>query len=348
LKNVEGNTASGGIEFTLFKESETAKLMKLLAEPSLLGLDIDQSDLSLISSGLEKVEEIAVLLDRKPQNKSQLMDLVQKDIFEQQRAFFEKISSVYDMYWHFSPFGLDIIESNALCPAEVTGNRMTAEHSKSLHFIKPGFFGQESAWDYTGYAQSVVRNGSGGDKRISEPFGIAVIYPLGEIARDLPYRDEPIISDRTSEDVVFRESDTYEPHQSLPLEEAFILPMQTMEQLEHLRTNPDYQDIFTEDWQPIEELAEKVTRRALQLKGYDNAWIDKHVLPTLDSSKGAPNVDEVYKITSEQIRARLPENHEIIVPLAAKRGGFETHDKHTTAKSSWRERLIRLETRNNK
>jgi hypothetical protein len=117
-----------------------------------------------------------------------------------------------------------------------------------------------------------------------------------------------------------------------------------MEQLGKLRSNPEYQDIFTAEWQPIEELADKVTRRALRLSGYDEEWIDKHVLPPVSSSGRRSDAAEVYTKTSEEIRARLPENHEIILPLTAKRGAFEFHDVHAAAKKGWHERLVRLET----
>ena len=345
LVEKEGSTRKYNLGVNRFQEAEAAKLTRLLAEPSLLGLDLDETDLSLIGNGFDKLVEISTLLGRQPVNKSMLMDRVREDVTEQQQAFFEKMGSAYDMYWHFSPFGLQIIREKQLSPSAVTGNRLTAEHSKSLHFIKPGFFGQEAAIDYTGYAQTELRLGSSGDKKhIAEPFGIAIIYPLGEIASELPYRDEPALKDRTSEDVVFREAETGEPQESLPLEKAFILPMQTMEQLGQLRSNPDYQDIFTEEWQSREELAVKATRRALQLSGYSEDWIDKHVLPPVDSSDGRSDAAEVYTKTSEEIRARLPENHEIIMTLTAKRGDFEFHDVHAAVKKGWRERLVRVET----
>lgn len=323
-----------------FQAQENDRLWSLLPEPSLLGLDISEADIVQIGQGFDKLSETLTLMGLKTPDKNQNMEILQKEVAKTQEQFFEAIGSEYDMYWHFSPFGLRIIESKQLSPSQVTGNVMTGTHSRSLHFIKPGMTGMKSMVDYTQYAESGLTHGK--SERIEDAFGIAVIYGLGDLARELPYRDEPPDTDRTSPDVVFRESED-KPERSMPLESAYILPMQTMEHINRLRENPEYSDIFTKEWQSREELAVKLTKRALELAGFDKAWIEEHVLPPVKYEEGrAPTSDVIYSKVSAQVRAQLPESRTLIVPISAEEGGFESHDSGS-GQSTWHEKLIRLE-----
>lgn len=333
-------------------EAEKRLLEGLFPEPSLVGLTFGEEEKQALNVGIDKLLALSSAMGIKPFNKQKFVEKVQGNVAEMQQYFFERVESSNSLYWHFSPYGLRILHEKALMSGELSGNRLTAEHSKGVHFVKPGF-GMQTEVSYSDYAQTRLTLGS--RTEIPDGFGLAVIYMLGDIIEQTPLRDEPMSAKHVgkkniAEDVTFRtddESATY----SYPVEDAYILPVLTWEQISHLRASPDFSDLIPEGHMPREALVLAITKRALELEGFTSEWIEEHLLApdlvpleleTLGGPGGRAEVEEtMYRKVSHEITSRQKRSDDLIVPLRAKKGAFEGHDTRGV-RQSWKEELVKL------
>ena len=333
-------------------EAEKRLLQGLYPEPSLAGLAFGEEELKALDAGVDKLLALSTVLGYKPFNKQEFVEGVQANVADTQQLLFERVESSNSLYWHFSPYGLRILHEKKLMSGALSGNRLTSEHSQGVHFVKPGF-GMQTDIAYSSYAQTQLT--LGGRREIPNGFGLAVIYKLEDVIEQTPLRDEPMSAKHIgkaniAEDVTFR-TDAESAAYSYPIEDAYVLPMLTWEQINHLRSNPDFSDLMPEEYVPPDVLALTITKRALELEGFSPEWIDEHLLsPDLVPSEletlGGPGAkaeveEKMYQKVSHEIMSRQKRSEDMIVPLRAKRGAFESHDSRGVIES-WKEELVKL------
>jgi len=327
--------------FESMLSTEEVSCQYRLPEPSLVGLSYTDEDLAEVFSCLDNIHKLAAVCGVKmPLGVEHERRRILEQIDKTQKLFFERIDSENSLYWHFTPHGLRVINDKALESNALTGNTLTASHSKGVHFVRPALAGHQTGTGYSKYA-AAERYFFDTYKKITDGFGIAAIYRQGDLIKTAPVREEPLVGPvGVADDVVFRENATSET-QSFPLDQAYVLPMQTSQQINMRRTNREFSDLFTEEWQPRDQLQAKLTRRALERAGYTPDWIEAHMLSPLRHGSKELTEPEIFAQGNQEIRAKLPSSNKIVVPLRAHRGSYEHHDLKTNAEE-WREVLIEL------
>jgi hypothetical protein len=336
-------------------DQEWRAAMNRLASPSLVGLSYSEQEPQEVKKCLEDIAHIKKLcrVEAAHINAGQNYQQVLEDIARAQKLFFERIDTPNSLYWHFTRGGLDIMRSGEMQSAELSGKRNTHEVSKGIHFIKPGL-GIETRLQYHNYAQGHLTNSR---QRLDEPFGMAVIYRLGDIMQTTPLRDEPVADPykdvgKVAEDTTFRLPDESAAY-AYPLEDAYLLPIASWEQLKLLREDERFADILGGDWAPPFKLAREVAARTLREAGYSEEWIATHLLDSeklVDSSLVHPNSAnmslerDLFGTVGHAITSKIPEDKRVVIPLDATKGQFEPHDSDGgTAPELWKEKLVELE-----
>jgi hypothetical protein len=323
-------------------------------EPSLVGLRVTAQDIESEAGCLEQITELAELCgvvppDSVESGKRQIEGAVSRT----QKLFYARLESPNSLYWHFSRRGLDIIESGKLDSEGGEAGRNTGEWSKGVHFVKPGFGINTEASYYT-YATG---NRTNAGQSIPDALGVAVLYPLGSIIERTPIRDEPLTERlrgkaNVSEDVTFRDKNGGSEYQ-YSLDGAYILPMADWKQLNQLRDQGQYTDLF-EPGKPITRIAYEITERALREAGRSEEWIAKHLLtaeelvdPALLDEYRSDEAKEVqlFNKVAHKIHNSDSEDAKIVVPLSAKWGSAEAHDGTMGSMPElWQDELVVVNT----
>lgn len=317
-------------------------------EPSLAGYRFGPQEQAAVSRLFNAASEAGKLAGESLDT-SQAMSKLLEEVEAEQTRLQERIDDANALYWHFSPAGLAIIESKALKPgADCEVAQLTASHSQGTHFVKTGD-GLDTGIDYSGYAEVTRRFGDG--QPIPDALGLGVIFPLGSIVEQTPWRDEPSAAFRgrgnVAEDVVFR-SDDGSVEYNYPLQDAYLLPQVSNEQLSALEADPRFKDLF----ESRHELRTKgvlisyaIFERALMQAGYSGAWVKEHLVDPLEIPElHDPHISEAdrYRAVNRLIHQRMERATEVIIPVLADHGNFESHDLSSGNNSgnNYREKLI--------
>ena len=355
LRSTERSKNRGGSFRGMLKRpiiTEWLEAKNRLPEPSLVGLSLTAKEIDGVHECMDEIERLAEVFGVTPYEKSETAkrQLLQ-EIKSSQDLFFERIDTPNSLYWHFTTKGLKIIETEGLQSGEMVKDRNTSEFSKGVHFIKPGT-GIETSIQYHAYALGIRSNAG---HAIEDAFGMAIIYRLGDIAKVTPLRDEPVTEvwrdkGNVSEDVTFRAS-TGSSEYEYPLEDAYLLPFASWEQLGQLRVDQRYSDLFREPGTPAYKIAKEVAARALREAGHTDEWIGRHLLDSeklvnglfaMGSRSHEKLETELFRRVTQEIRRNLAEDQRIIVPLSALKGGYEGHDAKFGWVEDWKEELIEL------
>ncbi len=334
---------------------------KNLAEPSLVGLSLTEKEITGVNNNLDKIDRLTELYGVRPDFSTQLTrQEIPKKILASQQLFFEKLGSESELYWHFDAQGLKIIESGELHSGAKAGTagRNTGEWSTGVHFTKPGT-GMNSHDNYPGYATTTLNFGT--KEKVKKALGIAVIFRLGDVIKQTPLRAEPIIDinrgrGNVSEDVTFRPADGRNEY-SYNIDDAYIVPMATYEQLQRLKDDPRFTDIFEQPSSKPHLIARQILERSLKLAGRSDEWIAEHVVPYWEEfAKGeADDINNPYHdrkkveldlqaAISRKIQSSSPPSRKIIAALSARKGLPEALGHiYGIDPQTWTEELITLE-----
>jgi len=230
-------------------------------------------------SDLDRLRELGVEIPE------ELEGDLEKTIAELGEDFFAEVESGAELYWTFSPFGEDIIESGKIVPGAKAPVQVTEKHSRGVHFVKPGIFPKYALENinYMRYAR-INRTLGYNPNAISSTFGIAVAFPASYLASVTPYRQAPRHKSKehqTEQDIVFFKSDEKDSttDYEYDLRKAYVFIMSR----NGMRSDPRFKDIYegenltrlhAEGKDPLYEVAKIVFRSY----GYSEEWIKEHVI----------------------------------------------------------------------
>lgn len=267
---------------------------------SLVGVTYDEHETALLQSLQNEINELRTVLDMEPTDEDIPM-LVAERVKENEKVFSEdRIDGADTLYWHFTPQARKIFADGSLrSGAHEDVQSLTGEHSGGVHFIKPGEWQVElDAKKYIGYAS--LDKSLDGNKPIEGVLGAAVVYPLNELVKVTPIRNERKQTTATGEhvanDATFRAADGSEQY-GYSLDNAFIVP-----------TGADTENV----------------RSALLDAGYTPDWIAQHVVDVPYERDGINRM----KRANEEIKQRMgaQASPDVVVPMTSKFGQVETLD----------------------
>ncbi len=352
-------TLPPGASEQLYTELELAETR--LPEPSLVGITTSPELLAHEQQNIAAIythaEEAGEWLPPQDDAVNRLSDRIQ----DMDRLFHERIEPSSTLYWHFSRRGLDILHDRELRSAHNGAQSNTGAHSEGIHFVKPGT-GFETDSHYYLYALGMGQH----TPDESTPFGVAVIYRLGDIITTTPRRDEPAEAKyrgrAMAQDATFRTEDESADY-AYPLDTAYLLPFASTEQLAALKINPAFAHYF-ETPKTAAEIAYVIATDAARDAGYDEDWIRAHILNTAELVDPAileqvvpypahksnftyieGSEQQLYSVVGGAIHERLEPDIELVIPLSAERGSYEMHDVDyglAQQVERWREKLARI------
>ncbi|WP_159927065.1 MULTISPECIES: helix-turn-helix domain-containing protein [Nocardia] len=226
----------------------------------------------------------------------------------------------------------------------------TAGHSLGVHFIKPGNWqGTENFNMYVGYAGLRRTLATGNGTVLPDPLGAIVVMPLGAITKTTPIRNEAKTTApdeaHLASDATFRPLDG-NPSYAYPLDDAYIIPCYSnlqVPQEQRLIIDPDTGE---RNVRPIAEPIRDAFRRA----GYEEAWIDRHVIELPERIAADPDTRVLHgeydrtkrliRQAQDEIKRRMAEDgtytDRLVVPLTTEHGRqFETLDLHGTTRQGY-------------
>ena len=231
-------------------------------------------------SGLDSLRELGVDVPE------ELEGDLEKTIAELGDDFFREIEDGSELYWTFSPFGEAIVESGKVVPGIKAPAQATDQHSRGVHFVRPGIFPKYALGDIN-YMKYANLNHTLGYRRegINSSFGLAIAYPASYLASVTPYRQTPRRRSKTHQtelDVVFFKSDEKDSafDYEYDLREAYVFIISKS----GIRDDPRFKDIYEGEnltrlhAQGLDPLYE-VSKVIFESHGFSKEWIDGHVIP---------------------------------------------------------------------
>ena len=290
----------------------------------------------------------------------EMREEIESAIEELGEDFFENIEGGNNIYWHFTPFGEEVIHSGKVVPGEKSEKRTTADHSNAVHFVAPGIDARHALADidYTRYATHSRMNFKG--ERIGGLIGLAIAFPADYLAKVTPYRQmarSKNQGDLTRSDVAFLKSDKKSEafDYEYDLKEAYIMPHDRMVEDSGASEDPRFKHLYTSESR--QRLAENNSYPALEVlkiilkeNGYSEDWIEEHLISTFRTDEdsqvaegydkysmdngpgyGLPkrieNLGSVVRLTaaSKIVRKKLGKDKDVVVPLSRTRGRLVEH-----------------------
>ncbi|WP_433761243.1 helix-turn-helix domain-containing protein [Nocardia sp. CA-135398] len=281
-----------------------------------------------------------------PEASSDLYTRVVDKSAEYRSDFGSYVDQADTLYLHFTP-NIHAIATAGMIRSGAHDEviNTTAAHSVGVHFIKPGDWqGTENFNMYVGYAGLRRTLEPGNSTVLPDPLGAIVVMPLGAIMKTTPIRNEAKTTApdeaHLASDATFRPLDG-NPRYAYSLDDAYIIPCYSNLQVsreERLIIDPDTGERSV---RPVSEPIRDAFRRA----GYDEAWIDRHVIELPERIAADPDTRMLYgeydrtqrliRQAQDEIKRRMAEDgtytDRLVVPLTTEHGRqFETLDIHGT------------------
>ncbi|WP_280365210.1 M3 family metallopeptidase, partial [Nocardia abscessus] len=320
----------------------------IYAESSVRGSIWRERDTQTIAAFEDAIARVRTLAHL-PATDHDLSAEVEKAASERRSDFGWYVDPADTLYLHFTP-RISAIAADGMIRSgahDDIHNTANARASDGVHFIKPGDWrGTETFEDYIGYAGRLFDdNGT----RLPDSLGAIIVLPLGAIIAATPLRTEFKTTDEhdghLASDAAFRPLDR-NLHYAYSLDDAYIIPCYTDDQApweQYSVTDPETGDLRPG---PVADPIRDAFRRA----GYDDAWIERHVidLPDLIPVPGTRNSylgpedhhrgRELIRQAQDEIRRQVAEDgrytDRFVVPLTTEhRRGFEHVDMHGTTRS---------------
>ncbi|MBF6465256.1 hypothetical protein IU427_08670 [Nocardia beijingensis] len=321
--------------------------VSIFAESSIRGFvfrDHDARNVRVLEDAIARVRTMV----RAPETTPDLSTRVADESAERRSDFGTFVDPADTLYLHFTP-NIRAIATTGMIRSGAHDDvvNTTAAHSAGVHFIKPGDWqGTENFNMYVGYA-GLRRTLSG--TVLPDPLGAIVVMPLGAITETTPLRNE---AKTTAPDEAHLASDATfrplngSPRYAYPLDDAYIIPCYSDLQVsreQRLIIDPDTGE---RHWRPVAEPIRDAFRRA----GYDEAWIDRHVIdlperiaadPETRASRGEyDRTQRLIRQAQEEIKRRMAEDGKysdrLVVPLSTEHGRqLETLDRHGSTRHGY-------------
>ncbi|MEU2122306.1 helix-turn-helix domain-containing protein [Nocardia niwae] len=318
--------------------------VNIFAESSMRGFvfrDHDARNVRALEDAIARVRTIVHIPESTPDLYTRVVDRS-----AERRSDFDAFVDPADtLYLHFTPNIRAIATAGMIrsgAHEEVVNT--TAAHSAGVHFIKPGNWqGTENFNMYVGYA-GLRRTLSG--TVLPDPLGAIVVMPLGAITETTPLRNEAKTTApdeaHLASDATFRPSNG-SPRYAYPLDDAYIIPCYSDLQVsreQRLIIDPDTGERSS---RPVAEPIRDAFRRA----GYDEAWIERHVIELPERIAADPDTRTLHgaydrtqrliRQAQDEIKRRMAEDGKytdrLVVPLSTEHGRLlETLDLHGTTR----------------
>ncbi len=321
--------------------------VSIFAESSIRGFVFRDHDARNVRALEDAIARVRTMV-RAPETTPDLSTRVVDESVERRSDFSTFVDPADTLYLHFTP-NIRAIATTGMIRSGAHDDvvNTTAAHSVGVHFIKPGDWqGTENFNMYVGYA-GLRRTLSG--TVLPDALGAIVVMPLGAITETTPLRNEAktTASDEAhlASDATFRPLNG-SPRYAYPLDDAYIIPCYSDLQVsreQRLIIDPDTGE---RHWRPVAEPIRDAFRRA----GYDEAWIDRHVIelperiaadPETRASRGEyDRTQRLIRQAQEEIKRRMAEDGKysdrLVVPLSTEHGRqLETLDRHGTTRHGY-------------
>ncbi|MGW4325801.1 GNAT family N-acetyltransferase [Nocardia sp. NPDC004573] len=321
--------------------------VSIFAESSIRGFVFRDHDARNVRAVEDAIARVRTMV-RAPETNPDLSIRVADESAERRSDFGTFVDPADTLYLHFTP-NIRAIATTGMIRSGAHDDvvNTTAAHSVGVHFIKPGDWqGTENFNMYVGYA-GLRRTLSG--TVLPDPLGAIVVMPLGAITETTPLRNE---AKTTAPDEAHLASDATfrplngSPRYAYPLDDAYIIPCYSDLQVsreQRLIIDPDTGE---RHWRPVAEPIRDAFRRA----GYDEAWIDRHVIelperiaadPETRASHGEyDRTQRLIRQAQEEIKRRMAEDGKytdrLVVPLSTEHGRqLETLDRHGATRQGY-------------